>query len=489
MLRFCTLSAGILATILDIGTGVFILLAISQGQRQQILSISTCASYAIIAVANVATLFLKHIRSNLYIRLTMILASVVPLVLAACTFAFAVLTQSKGAIGQRFCPVDTACSFAGDPAVLVAILLWFGTGITQSVYTALYINVKSTRSPTRRTDTPIFTPVRHQDVQQQMSFRYPVQPVNENEPFSFEAALRSRTDPPPGHTKEASTLQSTFIKSHVTNASHSRSWASTMPTAISGASPRSHILPWKNTSEVDDTSRRGSPEKQTWVEWGLGHGSPRHKPKTENLSSSNTHSSTSSSRSRPFKKPNNLKFHLPKSPSLSELDILAFPVPHSRQHSPKTPALTLTDDETAEPIYATTTSVQEASPRRRKRASPIRSSFDLPFTHRTSNPPSPDRQKKRSSILDAIKPRLPDTRTFSRTSWTPTSSPRKQHQAPRRELDDTAFSEWDTSHVSNTIILDDSRNVSGSSQFSDESVWQGRDVRVASDGSIIERER
>lgn len=576
---------------MDLTVGVYLLLAADRRTSSFPLSIASCACYSFLALLDAVSLFWRPTKHVLSQRVCLVGTGVVPLLLAGGVLALFFLGNDKSGIGRTFCDEGhSSCAWVGDRAILTAFMLWFGAALAQTLYTASYMSRTLPRAGSggsMQNDTPMSSPMAPTTpvmVERSASIRrVPIlRQDTSDEPFSYEAALQAKvTVAPPGHqnSQSQSSGQSnvTFVQTHMANPSHSRSWASTLPTAISGASPRSIYSNLKFSASDGIPSRRGSPDKQEWGGWGIALSSPRHKEKKENVSCSNTYSTTSSKRSRPTKSLTSFRFHLPNSPEPRDdsKSLSSQKRTHTTNDSGSSGgALFRVKTETrtrgllagspmtaAAPITSTTTGRLDSSPglrhkgpRRLESESLFRSSRrSVTESDGSRISGSPDR--RRTSILESFRPRLPDAASFSnRHSWisksnssSPTKSVSKrdtwqfpvQHGSSPTE---DAFAEWDTSNLEcdpaylvslqdsreardlsatprrrarrstagkegdnnaeeddeqqqrkNGELVDDDDDHDDTSAFDDSprseaSLWGGRSVRVASDGSIMARE-
>lgn len=530
-------TVAVLASVLDLATGIDLVLSVQRSSTVFVLAVLACISYCLLSIVNITSLVITKRQQTFTTRLSFTAIGLAPTLLAGATLTMAILSDGR-TTNSVLCPSPVHCPWTHDRAVLTGFMLCLGAGVSQAVYTTTYLTIKH-RAALRNTmldNTPISTPPRSfasMSIRERPPFRYPIIRKNTDEgPFPYEDALRAKSDMPPPESRRSTSSQSArldaiFIQSHVGDASHNRSWASTLPTLTHTASPRSlHSHPKSAVSHARTSTSAATSERSDFTACGVALGSPTHKSNKENQSISYTNSSTSSNSIRRAKRLFDYRFHLPSSP-VSRLDIGDFPKLTPRANtcpinsSPRSSILQCVEnDEDDDNVLmadtasdspgrrSTTTARSRDSPRCR---TPTKKGLRLPVCQRLSfsektnltsptGPSSPD--WRRSGIFESLRPRLPTARSPTRASWTgtPHTSPSRQKHSPGKlsvQEDHNAFAEWDTSNVeqdpSYLVSMKDSRDISGASRGtvssrrhsaeSQLSFWRERSGRIGSDGS------
>lgn len=502
---------GAFASILNFVTGIYIFLLVKGDSKSEIPSIVTCVCACSSGFANIASLLVRAVHSSLVARVIGVASILVNVIMAGATLAIAFLNPFREHLGSFFCSRRLSCPWSGDRAIFMAFVLWCCAALFQTVYVTLYLtgytkDLETKRPATAERDTVTSAAsIRYNMVlKESQAFRYPLNRHHtDEEPFTLEAALNSKIHPlptvPPGHEepppKSSQSSNYKFVPSHMTDGSHHRSWASTLPTAASVASPRSNKIA-SSYSEGLPTARSASPSKTEWSNWNLAGSKKSHDANKESLSSIVTHSSTSSKQSRLRKKSPKTLFHLPTTPG-SRSDTSSFSINLLRK----------THSKSLSQLGAS--SIDEDTPfdtlREESKSEATRSS------RRSSLSPGKTPSERHRSGVFGLRPRLPGSPKSSWSHNSPRGSPtRRSFQASpsrRAESDfnsDAAFGEWDTSNLDGEqpfLYHLDTREVSTSaSEFaqhndtsrkasmkSDVSLWQGRSIRVASDGSVVAR--
>lgn len=509
--KFTSLLA-VCACILDLATGIYLLLVVLRDPRDETLGIVTCIVYCIVGILDIASLFTIRMRQSMYIKATGIISVVVQLLIAGATLTKAFLGSHRDALGSYFCPGQNLCMWAGSRALLTGFVLWCCSVIFQVLYVILYLTGRaSSVKPSgggqeeQETQSPVPSLRSNVVMTEAQAFRYPLtRSQTDEEPFTLEAALKSKTQiasqAPPGHqTSQSGTSQSsthTFVPSHMTDGhSQQRSWASTLQTPDSIASPRSSKFAINNSplTETLPSARSLSPHKID-SNWGIASNKKSHNANKDSQSSFATHSSASSKQSRPTRKTPNMLFHLPSSPA-GRPDTSPFAVSLLRRTHTKSRSQL----DTSLPDEEGGLDTLSEEPHAEKAPSSRRSSF---------SPSKLPKERKRSGVF-SLRPLLPG----SPKSWTqrsPKGSPTRRSflDSPTKRTvpifdSEAAFGEWDTSNLDSEPYLfgmNDTRNISGSSNIglpedasrrgsaqSEASLWQGRSVRIASDGSVVAR--
>lgn len=496
------------SVISDIGVGVYTLLSVIGQRTPQILGIIACVSYCLCGIVGIGLLFLTDRRHSVYVRVLCAISFIVPVVVEGAALGSALLGPGRSNVGRLFCGESGTCNWAGDRALLTAFVLWITAAVLQIMYFVMFLgghsmilNGRDSVGSEQQRETPAPSVRSNMVVTEQQAFRYPLnRNVTDEEPFTLEAALMSKSPipakTPPGHqpalSSASQTSDPTFVPSHLNDNSHHRSWASTLPTAVSIASPRSSRF----SAQTTPSELRGlSPSKPDWMQWGVASSNPSHTAKKESQSSHASQSSTSSKNSRASRKAPKTLFHLPSSianrPELPSIPASLLRRSHSKSSSqPVFP-------NTADPAQLDTLSEETHSELtlgdRRQSLSTIKL--------------SPER--RRSGIF-GLRSRVPDS---PRSSWilrSPRGSPTRRsfRNSPPKPSDpvfhsDGAFGEWDTSNLDSESYyqgISDARDISGplglgvppsssrkGSAQSETSLWQGRSVRVGSDGSVVAR--